>query len=126
VSELIIGELNFIGYCDASAFGADSVCFGGQCMLAPIVWRIQWPQDITKAVVSDANPQGSFTNSDLKMAGVLLQEAVLEAYVSPKMESSQSAIGCNNSPLVAGTTCMATRSALPILYHLLKGFAMQQ
>ena len=35
-------------------------------------WRVEWPQQITDLVVSDGNPTGSITNSDLEMAAILL------------------------------------------------------
>jgi hypothetical protein len=126
VSELIQGPLDYVGYCDASAFGAGGVWFGGAKHLEPIVWRVQWPKDVTNNVVSDSNPHGTITNSDLEMAGVLLQESVLEAAIGANMRGSQTAIGCDNSPAVAWTTRMATRSTSPISFRLLKGLAMRQ
>jgi hypothetical protein len=127
VKELVQQPLDYVGYCDASAFGAGGVWFGANTTLRPIVWRIQWPQDITNAVVSTSNPTGHLTNSDLEMAGVLLQEAVLEAALGPiRMQNAQTAIGCDNSPAVAWTRRMATRSASPISFRLLRGLAMRQ
>jgi hypothetical protein len=126
VSELVQGHLCHIGYCDASAFGAGGVWFGGTKAMHPIVWRVQWPSDIASNVVSDKNPKGSITNSDLEMAGVLLQEAVLEAHLGKTLRGAQIAIGCDNSPAVAWTTRMASRSTSPISFRLLKGLAMRQ
>jgi hypothetical protein len=127
VNELVQQTLDYAGYCDASAFGAGSIWFGAHKPLRPIVWRVQWPKDITDAAVSTTNPNGLLTNSDLEMAGVLLQEAVLEATLGPgHMCSIQAAIGCDNSPSVAWTTRMATRSASPISFRLLRGLAMRQ
>jgi hypothetical protein len=127
VNELVQKTLDYTGYCDASAFGAGGVWFGAERHLDPIVWRAQWPKDITAAVVSTTNPDGALTNSDLEMAGVLLQEAVLEAAIGPQqMKHAQTAIGCDNSPAVAWTTRMATRSSSPVSFRLLKGLAMRQ
>jgi hypothetical protein len=126
VSELVQGSLAHTGYCDASAFGAGGVWFGGNTDMDPIVWRVEWPPDVTNAVVSDKNPTGTITNSDLEMAGVLLHEAVLEAHLGPAMQGAQIAIGCDNSPAVAWTTRMASRSSSPIAFRLLKGLAMRQ
>jgi hypothetical protein len=126
VSELVQGSLAHTGYCDASAFGAGGVWFGGDQDMDPIVWRVEWPPDITTAVVSDKNPSGAITNSDLEMAGVLLHEAVLESHLGPAMKGVQIAIGCDNSPAVAWTTRMASRSTSPIAFRLLKGLAMRQ
>jgi hypothetical protein len=63
----------------------------------------------------------------LEMAGVLLQEAVLEATIGPSaMIATQTAIACDNSPAVAWTSRMASRSASPVSYRLLRGLAMRQ
>ena len=70
---------DYIGYCDASAFGAGGVWFSGQSTLPETVWRLQWPRDITAAVISESNPTGTLTNSDLEMAAVVLQLNVLES-----------------------------------------------
>jgi hypothetical protein len=127
VAELVQQTLDYTGYCDASAFGAGGVWFGAETPLDPIVWRVQWPKDVTNAVISTTNPHGTLTNSDLEMAGVLLQETVLEAAIGPNhMEHALVAIGCDNSPAVAWTQRMATRSASPISFRLLKGLAMRQ
>jgi hypothetical protein len=126
VSELTQHDLHYTGYCDASAFGAGGVWFGADRDLTPIVWRVQWPKDITDAVVSFTNPNGRITNSDLEMAGVVLQEAALEAHLGTDLTHVQMAIGCDNSPAVAWTTRMATRSHSPIAFRLLKGLAMRQ
>jgi hypothetical protein len=113
VSELVQGSLDYASCCDASAWRVGRVWFGGDEELPSIVWRQRWPQDITDAVVSTTNPDGHLTNSDLEMAGVVLQEAVLEAALlgPAKMQGAQTAIGCDNSPVVAWTTRMASRSA---------------
>jgi hypothetical protein len=127
VSELVQQPIDYVGYCDASAFGAGGVWFGSKRPLDRIVWRVQWPTDVTYTVVSDSNPDGQLTNSDLEMAGVLLHAAVLEEILGPSgMIGTQAAIGCDNSPSVAWTNRMASRSASPISCRLLRGFAMRQ
>ena len=69
---------------DASAFGMGGVWFGRNHQLEPIVWHIQWPKDIMATVEIDSNTLlGTLTNSDLKMAGVLLHELVLESPLDP-------------------------------------------
>jgi hypothetical protein len=87
VSKLVQGPLGYIEYCDASPFGAGGVWFGGRKQLKPIVWCIQWPRDVTNNVVSDSNPHGTITTSDLEMAGVLLQEAVLKTAIGSTMQA---------------------------------------
>lgn len=85
VSKLVQGPFDYFGYCDTSAWGAGGIWLGGQQAPHPIMWRVQWPKDVPDAVVSDSNPGGTITNSNLEMAGVLLQETVIEAYIGPVM-----------------------------------------
>ena len=54
--------------------------------LAPIIWRYQWPQEGRDRLVSDKNPTGDITNSDLEMAAEVLSWLVLEACVPLKWE----------------------------------------
>ena len=98
VTEVVQQGLDYAGYCDASAFGAGGVWFGSGTALSRSVWRIQLPQDITSDVVSYANPNGRLTNSDLEMAAVVLQQAVLEARLGSAIAGTQAAIGSDNPP----------------------------
>lgn len=126
VRELVrAGEFAYVGFCDASAFGAGGVWFSGSRSLPPTVWRVEFPPDITREVVSDANPNGRLTNSDLEMAGVLLHYLALEQ-VAGSLRHVQVAIGSDNTPAVAWTTKMATRASSPVAYHLLRGLALRQ
>jgi hypothetical protein len=125
VSELLERDPDYIGFCDASAFGAGGVWFSGRTSLQPSVWRVEFPVDITRQVVSDSNPTGALTNSDLELAGVLLHYSVLEQLV-PDLTHVQVVIGCDNTPAVAWTRKMATRASSPIAYRLLRGLAMRQ
>jgi hypothetical protein len=125
VSELVDRDADYIGFCDASAFGAGGVWFSGGKSLAPTVWRFEFPPDITAQVISDKNPTGVLTNSDLEMAGVLLHYMALEQ-LGVDLRHSSTTIGCNNSPAVSWTKRMATRASSPVAYRLLRGLAMRQ
>jgi hypothetical protein len=126
VSELVQKELDYIGYCDASTFGAGGVLFGEKQSLRPILWIIQWPADLTNSVLSEANPTGQITNLDLEMAGILLHEAVLKSAIGKAMVGALMAIGCDNSPAIGWTTRMATPSETLISFRLLQGLATRQ
>jgi hypothetical protein len=88
------------------------------------VWRVQFPPDITAAVVSDSNPTGSLTNSDLEMAGVLLHHLVLETLIRTK--HCHLATLCDNTPSVAWVNRMAAKSSSPVAHRLLRGLALRQ
>jgi hypothetical protein len=125
VMELEFDRDDFVGYCDASAFGAGGVWFSGLLSLTPTVWRVEWPSDITANVVSDKNPDGTITNSDLEMAGVLIQQLVLERLVD--LRHRRSIIHCDNTPSVSWVTRMSARGQSPTIAHrLLRGLAMRQ
>lgn len=83
IAELIPLLASALGYHDASGTGAGGVWFPHQSLdprtkpgetpsHTPLVWRYKWPQDIIDALVTDDNPNGTITNSDLELAGGLL------------------------------------------------------
>ena len=67
---------------DASGEGAGGVWVSGLQSIAPIVWRLEWPQEMRDRLVTFANPSGDITNSDLEMAAEVLGWLVLEAVVA--------------------------------------------
>jgi hypothetical protein len=81
VKELIPNADHYYRYCDACATGAGGVWFSGERNLQPIVWRVEFEQAIATQVVSNDNPHGRLTNSDLEMAALLLQYMVLHQEV---------------------------------------------
>jgi hypothetical protein len=121
----VAGDFDYVAFCDVSAFGAGGVWFSGTKPLHPAVWRVEFPPDITSQVISDSNPNGVLTNSDLELAGVLLHYLALEQ-IAGDLQHIRVAIGCDNTPAVAWTTCMATQVLSPIAFRLLRGLAMRQ
>ena len=86
VKELVVGKAACKGTLDASGEGAGCVWLPGTKSLAPVVWRVEWPQEIKDALVTWENPNGKTTNSDPEMAAELLGWLVLEANVSLRHE----------------------------------------
>lgn len=80
IAEIIPLPPSCLGDHDASGSGAGGAWFPSSQVNtrhnhAPdtaIAWRLQWPPDITAALVSSDNPNGTITNSDLELAGGLL------------------------------------------------------
>ena len=77
------------GHHDASGRGAGGVWFPakhatprqGYKAEVPVVWRHQWPDYIVNRLITDDNPHGTLTNSDLELAGGLLQlEAMAQSF----------------------------------------------
>jgi len=89
-----------IGHCNAAKQGAGGVWFGGTKGLQPTVWRVEFPDDIQARFWSAKNPQGNITNSDLKMAALLLHWLVLEQLV-PSLKHEHVAAWSDNTPTVS-------------------------
>ena len=70
--ELVAGWPSFIGVVNASSHGVGGVIIGKLSECPPTVFRLQWPPDITANVISEANPKGTITNSDLELTGLVL------------------------------------------------------
>jgi hypothetical protein len=92
IAELVPLLASVLGYHDASGTGAGGVWFPHQSLNPrthpsatpshdPIIWRLQWPPDIVANLVTDDNPAGTITNSDLELAGGLLHlEAIVQNF----------------------------------------------
>jgi hypothetical protein len=68
VRELVPDMPHYVGYHDATAEGAGGVWFSLVDDMPPQVWRMMFPVDIAMDVISDDNPAGTITNSDLELA----------------------------------------------------------
>ena len=79
IAELVPLSASAEGFHDASGQGAGGVWFPASHLAprkgytpAPILWRYKWPDDIINSLVTDENPSGTISNSDLELAGGLL------------------------------------------------------
>jgi hypothetical protein len=83
MAELVPLLPSAVGYHDASLDGAGGVWFPHATLNPrgvlqpssshqPIAWRFAWPDHIKKELVTEHNPNGTITNSDLELAGGLL------------------------------------------------------
>ena len=91
--ELVAGWPNFIGVVDASSHGVGGVIIGELSECLPTVFRLQsWPPDITAKVKSKPNPQGTITNSDLELAGLILLWLMMEHVCGPLTEKMHHAV----------------------------------
>lgn len=80
IAELVPLNASAVGHHDASGTGAGGVWFPAKHLArrdkhkhgTPIVWRHQWPSYIRDELVTEENPHGKITNSDLELAGGIL------------------------------------------------------
>jgi hypothetical protein len=124
IKELLPGDDHYTGYCDACASGAGGVWLSGELGLAPIVWRLKFPDSIASQVVSDSNPTGTLTNSDLELAAALLHYMVLQTAVDLRFKRAGTL--SDNTPTVAWAKRMADKSQSPTAGRLLRGMAAVQ
>jgi len=114
---LIAAPPNYGGYCDASKHGAGGIWFGYHSALPPLVWRVQFPEEISTKVVSTANPTGTISNSDLELTGMLLAWLVLETIAD--LTHAHIWLGCDNTPTVAwASRLLATKT--PVAARILR------
>ena len=88
IAELVPLLASAEGHHDASGAGAGGVWFPSEHIQPrdgyarrPVLWRLKWPQEIIDKLVSDKNPNGTISNSDLELAGGLLHlEAIAQTF----------------------------------------------
>jgi hypothetical protein len=115
--ELISGDPSFIGACDAAKPGMGGVWFDNtDGNRAPVVWRCPFPVDVQKDLVSQGNPHGRITNSDLELAGTLAQQAVLQSQYPLCGQTTHTF--CDNTPSVAWRTKGSTTTTKSAAYLL--------
>ena len=98
-SNLITAWPDYVGIKDASKQGVGGIIIGENKAVAPTVFRLEWPDDIKQDIVSQSNPNGSISNSDLEMAGLILLWLVMEE-VCPQLNGAHVALFSDNSPTV--------------------------
>ena len=122
VNELVGQPISDVGNMDASGIGAGGIWMSTSVSYHNLVWRVEWPSDISTSVISDKNPTGSITNSDLEMAAILLQWIVLEM-ITPTRHRSVLARS-DNSPACSWATRMSPKSAVAV--KLVQALALRQ
>ena len=75
LAELIPTVSSALGSCNAAKPGMGGIWF--QPVALPLLWRAPFPTHIQKDLISDTNPHGTITNSELELAGILMHQFVL-------------------------------------------------
>ena len=96
----------------------------GEAGIRPIVWRVPFGPEISSQVVSDKNPRGRLTNSDLEMAAVLMHYMILQQQID--LRYVRAGVFSDNTPTVAWSKRMADKSQSPTAGRLLRGLAAMQ
>ena len=119
---LVTGWPDYVGITDASGHGLGGVIIGENKQVPPVVFRFQWPTDISASIVSDDNPDGTITNSDLEMAGLLMLWLVMEEVC--EVENAHVALFSDNSPTVHWVKQLAAKHST-IAMQLVRALALR-
>ena len=109
--ELVMDHPDFIGVKDASGQGVGGIIVGERKECRPTVFRVRWPADVTRQLISWNNPGGTLTNSDLEIAGLFFLWLAMET-VCEGLREAHVALFSNNSPTVGWVRRMATKGSL--------------
>ena len=120
---LVTGWTDFVGICDASKHGVGGIIVGELRAAPPTVFRIEWPAEVQDALVSESNPNGTISNSDLECAGLVLVWLLLEATTEP-LQAARVALYSDNSPSVSWIQRLAARRS-PIAMQLIRALALR-
>ena len=121
--ELVLLTPTLVGAHDASGHGAGGVWLPAdhaiprtQQQTHPIVWRMSFPKHVQQKLSSFKNPTGEITNSDLELAGSVLQhEAATQTFdIRERTIYSRS----DNTPTVFWQRKGSTTTAGPAAYLL--------
>jgi hypothetical protein len=119
---LVTGWPDYVSITDASGHGLGGVIIGENKEVPPVVFRLQWPADITASIVSDTNPEGAITNSDLEMAGLLMLWLVMEDVCD--VENAHVALFSDNSPTVHWVQRLGAKNSA-IAMQLIRALALR-
>jgi hypothetical protein len=121
--ELVGGWPDYVGVKDASKHGVGGYIVGEGRACTPTVFRMEWPDDIKNDLVTEHNPNGRITNSDLEMAGLLLLWLVMEA-VCDMSATPRVALWSDNSPTVGWAQRLAAKGS-KVAGQLIRALALR-
>jgi hypothetical protein len=108
--DLVVGWPDYVGIVDASSHDVGGIVIGEHSGIPPTVFCLEWLKDIAANSVSSFNSQGSITNSDLEMAGLLLLWLCIEAIVRD-IAHKHVALLSDNLPTISWVEKMASKKS---------------
>ena len=118
LAELVPDHPVAVGPHDASRAGMGGVWFPAvtNANFQPMLWRAQFPPEVTEALVSFENPEGTINNSELELAGGIAAQDVLLQHVDC---SGRTIVPlADNTPTVAWHHKGSTSTTGPTAYLL--------
>ncbi len=114
---------DYVGIVDASGHGAGGVVLGENLACTPVVFRWEWPEDIKQDIKTFSNPLGRLSNSDLKMAGLVILWLVIEG-VCVDLQEKRVTLFSDNSPTVGWVTRLASKRSI-VAEQLIQALALR-
>eukprot|EP00956_Cyclotella_meneghiniana_P043378 scaffold267083_cov146-Cyclotella_meneghiniana.AAC.1 len=122
--ELVMGPPDYIGVKDASIHGVGGFIVGQEKACLPTVFRMEWPEWVKQEVLkTNAGQRGTLTNSDLKMAGLLLLWLVMEE-LCDLTSGSHVALFSDNAPTVSWVNKLASKNS-QVADQLIRALALR-
>ena len=75
------------------------VVFGKLSACTPTIFQWQWPNNVCAQLISNENPKGTITTSNLEMVGLLLLWLTMEGVCGPLQEKRVSMFGDNSQSI---------------------------
>ena len=97
LAELVPERPAFAGTTDAAKAGMGGIYYDANCQ--PHLWHCPFPPEVQRALVSQSNPTGTITNSDLEHAAVVCQTAIMTHYHDVRYCTIQT--NTDNTPTVS-------------------------
>jgi hypothetical protein len=120
VFELVPDMPRYVGYHDAMAKDAGGVWFSLADHMSPLFWCKVFLSDIAADVISDTNPAGGITSSNLELAAEVMAIGVI-LELAPHIKPAPLGTLCNNMPTISWVEKMASRAKTPTAGRLLRG-----
>ncbi len=98
--ELVPDMPRYVSYHNTAAKGARRVWFSLEDHMLPLLWRKVFPSDIAANVISDTNPAGGITSSDLELAAEVMAIGVI-LIMALHIKHAPLGTLCDNIPTVS-------------------------
>ena len=113
VLQLIVEIPHYLGYSDSCGIGTGGIWCSGLASIAPLLWQLEWPDDIKSNLITANNRNGSLTMNDLELAGAVLNWLVLECQSDINLQHKHIGVFCDNTSAVAWAQRLRTSKSIP-------------
>jgi len=122
ITEIVAPDLpHHYGMTDASGVGAGGVWLPCTAWVHPMVWRLEWPEDIKRGV-----RDGTISMVDCEFAAYFIEECMIDELTDEPIEGLSTFVWTDNSPTEAIVQRQATRAKSTMPEAALRWLALRQ